>query len=188
MDIFFRRNASGREKAFTVAFCGWMGLVIYGVVSGFVPEEWVESGGAYLALAACVLFFLPIGLFHPSSKLRSYSPVKRFSILVVSLPVCYGVTWAALALGSAALATHFFGYTFSGSYVVTGKGTGRFHWGRYGGGCRYAVYVKNPVTEWHTRLCTDRALWEIVKTGDSVTGTVHQSSFGVLVEELSPNG
>lgn len=104
--LLFRRGASKREKAFTLIALLWMGLAIYGIVTRFVATGWWMATATYLALPICLLFFVPMLLDrHPANEVPSYSRLKRSIYCSGQFALCYGFTWLALALGSAALVT-----------------------------------------------------------------------------------
>src|SRR3569623_210339 len=169
MNFFFRPNASRGEKLLTIVFAVLIGLAIYGLHSGFVADQSVVSVSAYLAAPIATFFIVLLARDqHPKNKVASYSPIKKTLVLSVTLVCCYGLIWSGLAFGSTSIVTYAFGEQTVENLIVSGKGNGRFHWGRYGS-CRYAIYLRSQTSDWHTRVCTDHDLWEHLNSGDIVT-------------------
>jgi len=182
-NFFFREKASGREKLFTIFLVIWFALVAYGGYSGFVPEEDINRLCWYASIPVGLFIYIPL-IFdrHPSNKIYSVGLIKRTAIYLFLLPTCFVMAWAGMALGGGAVATHYFGQHFSGTYVVTGKGDGRFRW--KAGSCNgNFVYVKELGGVWRTLLCVDRKFWQEVHAGDEVFATGYYSRLGILLDE-----
>jgi len=186
MGIFFRANASTRERAFTLFAFAWLGLGLFGVFglhSGFWPEHLVVIWSVYLALPLSMMFFIPMLLDrHPSNKVRSWGFIKRYSYYLLLLAFCYGLAWTSLALGAPSVVTHFFGQEFAGEYRVIAKGDGRPRW-RDRGCDSYSVDVRALDSDRLTSLCSESA-WTSVKVGDLLSAKGRHSQFGVMLESF----
>lgn len=182
MNHLFRSNASRLEKVFTLAFFGWVGLSVYGIHIGFIPEPWVKHAAASLALPLALIYYIPLLLDrHPTNRLPTFGVVKRSFYYLGLLGLLYGVAWAGVFVGAPALATQLYGKEQVEELKVIHKSDGS--WKRRE--CDDSVTVQSQQSDWRTTVCVNKEFLQAVNTGEILRATVKRSPFGGMVVKLS---
>ncbi len=182
--MFFRPNASHRERAYTLLAIAWLCLAVYGIATSFVAESWVKGASGLLAVPIAIAFVTPVILDrHPASKVPSFGLMKRIGFYAVIAAVFYGFSWCALSLGAPSLFTSLLGAERESDFVVVAKSDGT----PKRRDCRYSVRLKLRGGEWESKVCLDEEVWKSINLGDVVRGTGKYTVFGGKLEAVGKN-
>lgn len=179
--LFFRKNASRKEKAFTLTFYFWLALSLYGFSSSFVANGWWNWLAVGWALPIALFFFLPLLVDrHPSNLVPTFERSKRNSYYLGQFVLCYVLAWSGLAQGIAAVATRIGGESAHSDYSVNWKGSSQ----RGISICRHELGVVSSDSSQEKKVCVAKEFWEATAVGDLLHAKEKRSWFGTMAVEL----
>lgn len=176
--LFFRKNASNREKVFTLTFYAWLALLLYGHSSSFVANGWWNWLAIGWALPIALYFFLPLLVDrHPANIVATFEGSKRSTYYLGQFMLCYVLAWSGVAQGFAAAATRLGGESAHSDFSVTWKSSG----GRRINSCRHELEIVNRESNEERKVCVAEEVWEATAVGDVLHAMEKHSWFGRMI-------
>lgn len=119
MSIIFRKNASNKEKAFTIFSYLWMGLAFYGVSINFNTNLAFNK----LVIISSILWGIAMvyPVFNNKTMFITKSPIDQIPIYFFLVFCSCLICWCILALSFPAIYTKNFGKSISEEVQVINK-------------------------------------------------------------------
>jgi hypothetical protein len=178
MDLVFRKNASGKEKLYTLFVLAIAGCSIFGFFTDFHPSySFLWSWPPWIVIVAfSAILSIPVWFdTHPANKAKNLSPLKKaqFYLAVLFLYSIVGFGFFGIFVPSVYTGT--FGQPFKQLTEVERKSNGHRR------GCDNRIYTDFV----DGKVCVSRRLYHVIEAGDRVIIEGVESRFGQKIYSVS---
>lgn len=173
--MFFREDASVKEKIYTVAFFIWMFVALYGLITDFETSYgfslWVFLGSVLFSVVASIPL---IKDKHPKNRLHTLSGFGKFKAIGSMYFLLIAFSWAAIGLGLPSLYTGIFGDYVSEKVVVVELDDRRRK------GCDHRVRVEG----YRSKFCVHPDTFERLVVGSRIRIYGSETRFGFKLKNM----